>query len=278
MPGALRSNIEGEKERHAAIGVDLTTILGALELAQQYETGSYGQEEGEESADQESEEDDSDNEQAAPEDAEEEKEEQGAVEETDEDEDPDESEDYEEFVPDYAVRQKVQGPVSDSWFKGYGDNRCFDFSKLDHVGIPYIQTAPRRHHVRRKPEMNRDVHAFPELKQLEVDFVIPRLVGDMPLCIDPFLLYKSRDQELRTLHARIVEHFSEGVSALSSGKEQDATYILDFPEVPEIGFGYGATDKRGSGLGGLLTSLLIESLRLSPAIIERELGTLRRCS
>ncbi len=125
-----------EKERHAAIGVDLTTILGALELAQQYETGSYGQEEGEESADQESEEDDSDNEQAAPEDAEEEKEEQGAVEETDEDEDPDESEDYEEFVPDYAVRQKVQGPVSDSWFKGYGDNRCFDFSKLDHVGIP----------------------------------------------------------------------------------------------------------------------------------------------
>ncbi len=117
--------------------------------------------------------------------------------------------------------------------------------------------------------MNRDVHAFPELKQLEVDFVIPRLVGDMPLCIDPFLLYKSRDQELRTLHARIVEHFSEGVSALSSGKEQDATYILDFPEVPEIGFGYGATDKRGSGLGGLLTSLLIESLRLSPAIIER---------
>lgn len=117
--------------------------------------------------------------------------------------------------------------------------------------------------------MNRDDSAFPELRQLEVDFVIPRLVGDLPLCIDPFLLYKSRDQELRNLHAAIVAHFAEGVSALSRGNEEEAAHILDFPEAAEIGFGYGATDKRGSGLGSLLTNLLVHSLRLSPGIMER---------
>ena len=30
--------------------------------------------------------------------------------------------------------------------------------------------------------------------QSEVDFVIPRFDQDLPLCIDPFLLYKSRDE------------------------------------------------------------------------------------
>jgi hypothetical protein len=117
--------------------------------------------------------------------------------------------------------------------------------------------------------MNRDAGAFPELRQLEVDFVIPRLAGDLPLCIDPFLLYKSRDQELRNLHVAIVSHFAEGVRALAKGNEEEAKRILDFPEAAEIGFGYGATDKRGSGLGSLLTNLLINSLRLSPAIMER---------
>ena len=117
--------------------------------------------------------------------------------------------------------------------------------------------------------MTKDSSAFPKLRQLEVDFVIPRLVGDLPLCIDPFLLFKSRDPELRLLHASIVEHFADGVRAIAKDDELDANYILDFPEVAEIGFGYGATDKRGSGLGRTLTNLLIGSLKLSPAIMDR---------
>jgi hypothetical protein len=75
--------------------------------------------------------------------------------------------------------------------------------------------------------MNKNSNVFPQLRQLEVDFVIQRLVGDLPLCIDPFLLYKSRDPELRLLHASIVEHFADGVSAIAKDNELDAKYILD---------------------------------------------------
>jgi hypothetical protein len=97
--------------------------------------------------------------------------------------------------------------------------------------------------------MIKDSNVFPQLRQLEVDFVIPRLVGDLPLCVDPFLLFKSRDPELRLLHASIVEHFADGVNAIAKDNESEAKYILDFPEVEEIGFGYGTSGKRGSGLG-----------------------------
>ncbi|MGA2169331.1 MAG: hypothetical protein ABSG62_14065 [Terracidiphilus sp.] len=110
---------------------------------------------------------------------------------------------------------------------------------------------------------------FPNLKQLEVDFVIPRQVEDLPLCVDPFLLYKSRDPELRRLHDLVVRHFGAGVEAVKLGNIEEAERILDFPEVPEVGFGYGSKDKRGSGLGTILQKLLIDSLTMSPAIMAR---------
>jgi hypothetical protein len=110
---------------------------------------------------------------------------------------------------------------------------------------------------------------FAHLQQLEVDFVIPRAKEDVPLCIDPFLLYKSRDPEFRLLHERLVQHFRAGMAALSAGNEREAERILDFPEVSEVGFGYGSNNKRGSGLGVALRRLLIETLQASPAIVER---------
>jgi hypothetical protein len=110
---------------------------------------------------------------------------------------------------------------------------------------------------------------FPGLRQLEVDFVVPRLVGDIPLCIDPFLLYKSRDPELRALHDRIIQHFRLGMSMLASDDQAEAERILTFPEVSEVGLGYGSKDKDGSGLGTVLRNLLIETLKASPAIMRR---------
>jgi hypothetical protein len=118
-------------------------------------------------------------------------------------------------------------------------------------------------------KMTSDSVLFPHLKQLQVDFVIPRLVGDLPLCIDPFLLYKSRDPELRLLHDRLIEHFADGMSTFASGNQEAAEQILTFPEVSEVGFGYGSKDKSGSGLGIVLRRLLIDTLKMSPAIIRR---------
>jgi hypothetical protein len=69
------------------------------------------------------------------------------------------------------------------------------------------------------------------VSQYDVDFVIPRIGIDLPLGIDPFLMFKSRDEELRRLHQIITDHFNAGVSAVSSGRLDIADEIFNFPEV-----------------------------------------------
>ena len=107
------------------------------------------------------------------------------------------------------------------------------------------------------------------VSQYDVDFVIPRIGIDLPLGIDPFLMFKSRDQELRGLHQIITDHFNAGVRAVSSGRPDLADEIFNFPEVAAIGLGYTKSGKRGSGLGGHLRDLIIETLKASPGLRER---------
>ena len=107
------------------------------------------------------------------------------------------------------------------------------------------------------------------VSQYDVDFVIPRIGIDLPLGIDPFLMFKSRDEELRRLHQIITDHFNAGVRAVSSGRLDIADEIFNFPEVAAIGLGYTKTGKRGSGLGGYLRDLIIETLKASPGLQER---------
>src|SRR5258707_11695352 len=96
---------------------------------------------------------------------------------------------------------------------------------------------------------------FRGISQYDVDFVIPRKGVDIPLGIDPFLLFKSRDPEYRRLHDLLVTVFNAGVQAVRSRALDDAQEILTFPEVPEIGLGYARTSRRGSGVGTHLTKL-----------------------
>lgn len=107
------------------------------------------------------------------------------------------------------------------------------------------------------------------ITQSEVDFVIPRLGVDIPLCIDPFLLYKSRNPTFSQLHNTMLKVFNAGVQALREGKPEHAHYLFDFPEVRELGFGYSKKSKRGSGVGDFLASLIIETLENSPVLLER---------
>lgn len=107
------------------------------------------------------------------------------------------------------------------------------------------------------------------VSQFEVDFVIPRVGTDLPVGIDPFLLYKSRDPTFASLHAMMLEAFNAGIEALRLGKESDARRILTFPEVPEIGMGFSRSSKRGSGIGTFLTELIVETLLDSPELLGR---------
>jgi len=108
-----------------------------------------------------------------------------------------------------------------------------------------------------------------DVSQYEVDFVIPRLGVDVPVGIDPFLLYKSRNPEYRNLHSLLVDVFNTGIAAVKRGALVEARRIFDFPEVPAVGLGYTRGSKRGSGIGTYLTDLIIETLAGSPGLKER---------
>lgn len=109
------------------------------------------------------------------------------------------------------------------------------------------------------------------VNQFDVDFVIPRVGVDIPVGIDPFLLFKSRDSSLVALHDFLLSYFSLGVEAIRKGDVDSARRILDFPEVRELGFGYSMSSKRGSGVGDHLAGLIIDTITGSPAIRERGL-------
>ncbi len=110
---------------------------------------------------------------------------------------------------------------------------------------------------------------IPGLSQFDVDFVIPRIGVDLPLGIDPFLLFKSRDPELAALHDTIIEVFNLGVETVRRKDTNGALYLFDFPEVTEIGLGYTTKSKRGSGVGQLLSRLIVGTLQDSPELLER---------
>ncbi len=107
------------------------------------------------------------------------------------------------------------------------------------------------------------------LAQSDVDFVIPRSGVDLPLGIDPFLLFKSRDKTLAGLHQNLLLAFNAGVEAIRSNDLNRARRLLSYPEVAAIGMGYTEGGKRGSGVGEFLTELLIESIRETPTVLEQ---------
>jgi hypothetical protein len=107
------------------------------------------------------------------------------------------------------------------------------------------------------------------ISQYDVDFVIPLQGVDIPLGIDPFLLFKSRDPEYRELHGLVLKVFNAGIAAVRDGDIAHARSILTFPEVPETGLGYTQGSRRGSGVGTRLTDLIIDTLSGSPQLVER---------
>jgi hypothetical protein len=107
------------------------------------------------------------------------------------------------------------------------------------------------------------------LSQRDVDFVIPRLDADLPLAIDPFLLYKAKRPDLKEAHEDLLAMFAAAFEAFRSGDEARARDLLRFPEVREIRFGYAEASVEGSGVGDVLSRLTVEVLRQSPALLAR---------
>lgn len=77
------------------------------------------------------------------------------------------------------------------------------------------------------------------------------LINDLPLFIDPFLLFGSKKEEYKSLHKKIIDYltFIKEKSANGSISEAQIKSWFLFPEVKQNWFGYSKVGNGGSGLG-----------------------------
>lgn len=91
-----------------------------------------------------------------------------------------------------------------------------------------------------RPRLN-DYYDLP-FTQEEADFAIPFLDEDIPLFLDPFLLWKSPSLQDNSLHTTIINSFNHLGSLLNEGKEKQAIDILiKSSECNEVGLGNSKT-------------------------------------
>lgn len=90
---------------------------------------------------------------------------------------------------------------------------------------------------------------LPHVSQFDVDFVIPRVGVDIPVWLDPFLLYKSRDPQFRHLHEQIVTAFNRGVEAVRPGRSMTPTASWIFPKRLPSGSGTRRRVRRAQASG-----------------------------
>jgi hypothetical protein len=82
------------------------------------------------------------------------------------------------------------------------------------------------------------------------------LEADLPLFIDPFLLFASEKEEYQTLHNIIVAHLISLKQLAASGNTSDL-HLFQFPEVPQNWLGVSRWGNKGRGLGPQFASNLI---------------------
>ncbi len=115
-----------------------------------------------------------------------------------------------------------------------------------------------------RPRLN-DFHNIP-LVQEEIDFVIPFLDEDIPLYLDPFLLWKSPSLQDNSLHTAIVNSFNHLGYLVNKGKESDAiATLIRASECQEAGLGF-SKNRRGIKLSKKLASSITALFRIIPQI------------
>lgn len=93
-----------------------------------------------------------------------------------------------------------------------------------------------------------DFHGI-ALAQENVDFAIPFLEEDIPLSLDPFLLWKSPSQQDNTLHTGLVNSFNHLGQLIRKGRKDEARRTLvALSECEEVGLGFSET-RAGKRIG-----------------------------
>lgn len=78
--------------------------------------------------------------------------------------------------------------------------------------------------------------------QEKIDFAIQFLEEDLPLFVDPFLLWKSPSQQDQALHSILINSFNHLNFLIKKGKEAEATStLIEISECSEVGLGVSRT-------------------------------------
>ena len=115
-----------------------------------------------------------------------------------------------------------------------------------------------------KPRLN-DYYNLP-FTQEEVDFAIPFLDEDIPLYLDPFLLWKSPSQQDNALHTAIVNSFNHLGYLTNKGNEDEAIKtLIKTSECYEVGLG-DSRKRIGKPIGKKLAPEIIALFKNIPQI------------
>jgi hypothetical protein len=87
------------------------------------------------------------------------------------------------------------------------------------------------------------------LAQAELDFAIPFFDEDIPLYVDPFLLWRSPSQQDQTLHTGLINAFNHLGRLVAKGEDQQAiARLIVASECDEVGLGTSAK-RQGKRIG-----------------------------
>ena len=107
------------------------------------------------------------------------------------------------------------------------------------------------------------------LSQAEADFAIPFLDEDIPLYLDPFLLWRSPSQQDNALHTALINSFNHLGYLEKQGRHADAVAVLTaLSECDEVGFGHSHT-RQGRRIGADTASEILELFRVIPEYEKR---------
>lgn len=111
-----------------------------------------------------------------------------------------------------------------------------------------------------------DYYGLP-ITQTECDFAIPLLDEDIPLYVDPFLLWKSPSMQDNALHTTMLTAFDRLIKMFAAGHRQGAVNVLvSLSECDEAGLG-SASDRKGRRIGRPLAEEALAALAEVPAIL-----------
>lgn len=117
-----------------------------------------------------------------------------------------------------------------------------------------------------RPRLN-DYFQLP-FTQYGVEFAIPFLDEDIPLYLDPFLLWKSPSQADNSLHTLLTNSFNLLGNLYKKDKNKAVDILVELSECDEVGLGDSKT-KHGKKMGPELAHQVLSTFEIIPQIKEK---------